>query len=200
MRTQRPRIAFAERSSNVTAMKSGMPVQEEQVVLVDDDGRRTGVMEKLEAHRRGLPHRAISIFIFDAGGSLILQRRAAGKYHSGGQWANTCCSHPRPGETPLEAAHRRLFEELGFDCPLAYKTQIRYRAEVGSGLIENELVSVYFGEYEGKIVPDPSEVAEWRAVHPDQLAVEIEAAPDRFTPWLRIYVLQHGEVLFGATN
>jgi isopentenyl-diphosphate delta-isomerase len=171
--------------------------QEEQLVLVDEDNREVGVMNKLEAHKRGLLHRAISVFVFDAEGKLILQRRAAGKYHSGGQWANTCCSHPRPGESAQDAAHRRLFEELGFDCDLAYRMRIRYQAAVGSGLIENELVSVYVGDHDGELAPDPQEVSEWRAVRTEDLSREIEAAPDLFTPWLRIYVRDHADVLFG---
>lgn len=175
-----------------------MSVLEEQLVLVDENDREIGVMGKLAAHQRGLLHRAISVFVFDPEGNLILQRRAAGKYHSGGQWANTCCSHPRPGESTQDAAHRRLSEELGFDCDLACRTKIRYRAEVGSGLIENELVSVYVGRYDGELAPDPLEVSEWRAVHADDLARQIETAPDLFTPWLRIYVRSHAEVLFGC--
>lgn len=174
-----------------------MPEQEEQVVLVDENDRETGRMGKLDAHRRGLLHRAISVFVFDGRGCLILQRRAAAKYHSGGQWANTCCSHPRPGESTQDAAHRRLFEELGFDCGLTYRADIRYQAEVGSGLVENEFVSAYVGRYEGEIAPNPLEVAEWRAVRPEDLAREIEVAPEFFAPWLRIYVRDHSDILFG---
>jgi isopentenyl-diphosphate Delta-isomerase len=170
---------------------------DEQVILVDERGRALGAMDKLAAHRAGRLHRAISIFVFDDEGRLILQRRATGKYHSGGQWANTCCSHPRPGEDGLAAAHRRLVEELGFDCPLSYRTDILYRADVGSGLVEHEWVEAYVGCYKGPIRPDPNEASEWRAVAADRLAQEIETTPEAFAPWLRIYVRRHAQALFG---
>jgi isopentenyl-diphosphate Delta-isomerase len=174
--------------------------EEERVVLVDEADQDIGGMGKLEAHRRGALHRAISIFVFDAVGRLILQQRAREKYHSGGQWANTCCSHPRPGEAAEAAAHRRLFEELGFDCPLSFRARIRYRAEVGGGLVENEMVSAFVGAHAGPLSPNPAEVCDWRAVSPAQLAEEIEAEPEAFTPWLRIYVREHGEELFGRSS
>ena len=172
---------------------------QERVVLVDEQDRETGSMDKLEAHRAGVLHRAISVFVFDRENRLILQRRAFGKYHSGGQWANTCCSHPRPGESAEEAAHRRLGEELGFDCPLSYRAAIQYRADVGADLIENEFVSAFVGWHEGPIKPDPDEVSEWRAVELAQLRGEIARNPCAFTPWLRIYIERHAQELFGTT-
>jgi isopentenyl-diphosphate delta-isomerase type 1 len=171
--------------------------ERERVVLVDEQGRELGAMDKLAAHREGRLHRAISVFVFDLEDRLILQRRAAGKYHSGGQWANTCCSHPRPGEDGLAAAHRRLAEELGFDCPLAHRTDILYQVDVGAGLVEHELVEAYVGRWAGPIHPDPNEASDWRAIAPDRLAEEIEAEPEAFAPWLRIYVRAHAEALFG---
>lgn len=169
----------------------------ERVILLDEAGRTVGDMDKLAAHREGRLHKAISVFVFDRAGRLILQQRAADKYHSGGQWANTCCSHPRPGETSAQAAHRRLREELGFDCPLAHRTDIVYRADVGSGLIEHEWVEAYVGAYDGPISPDPQEASACRAVFPAQLAQEIEADPEAYAPWLRIYVREHAQALFG---
>ena len=171
--------------------------EDEMVVLVDEQGQEVGTMEKLDAHRSGALHRAISIFVFDHSGRLILQRRAPTKYHSPGQWANTCCSHPRPGEACEDAAHRRLVEELGFDCALSYRAAIRYRADVGAGLTENELVSAYVGRHDGPLLPDPSEVSECRVVSTECLAREIAAEPQAFTPWLRIYVERHAKALFG---
>lgn len=168
---------------------------EEMVVLVDNEDREIGRMEKLEAHRRGLLHRAISVFVFTKNGEVILQRRALGKYHSGGQWANACCSHPRPGEIAQAAAKRRLKEELGFVCPLAFRGKIRYRAEVGSGLVESELVSVFVGRHDGALSPDPAEVLEWRAASPAALLEEIGLVPEKFAPWLRIYLRDHADLV-----
>src|SRR5689334_1471602 len=103
----------------------------EQVVLVDEDDREVGLASKLDAHRAGQRHRAVSVFVFDTDGRLLLQRRSAGKYHSGGRWANTCCSHPRPGESTGEAASRRLREEMGVECSLEPRGQFTYRIDVG---------------------------------------------------------------------
>ena len=171
---------------------------EERVILVDEDDRHLGTMDKLEAHRKGLLHRAISIFVFDPEGRVLLQRRAMGKYHCPGLWANTCCSHPRPGETPLEAAHRRLPEELGFDCDLSFVGKVLYRAPVGNDLVEHELVSAFAGRAPAGLdpAPDPSEVMETRVVDPLDLRREVAEHPDLFAPWLRIYVERHFDRLF----
>lgn len=156
----------------------------ERVVLVDEADRVIGVDEKLAAHAGGRLHRAFSIFVFDRAGRLLLQRRAAGKYHSADRWSNTCCGHPRPGEALLDAARRRLREEMGIECPLAPAATYRYAARLEGGLVENEIDHLLAGEFEGAPAPDPAEVAEWRWVHPAALAQELDAAPDRFTAWL----------------
>ena len=161
---------------------------EEQVILVDADDREIGAMGKLAAHENGgTRHRAFSVFIVDARGRWLLQRRAAGKYHFPGLWTNACCSHPRPGEGTEEAAHRRLREELGFDCSLAERFQFEYKAtsEV-EGLTEHELDHVFVGVHGGEIRPDPEEVGGVRWVAPAELAREVENCPETFTPWFKL--------------
>ncbi|MBK8004525.1 MAG: isopentenyl-diphosphate Delta-isomerase [Gemmatimonadetes bacterium] len=159
---------------------------EEQVILVDPDNRPIGRLEKLRAHQEALLHRAFSVFVFDGRGRVLLQRRALGKYHSGGRWSNTCCGHPRPGEDTASAAVRRLGEEMGFTCPLEQRFDFSYRARVGHGLMEHEHDTVFVGRYDGPLAPNPDEVAEWRHVAVPALLGELRRAPNRFTVWLRI--------------
>ncbi|HEX7957304.1 MAG TPA: isopentenyl-diphosphate Delta-isomerase, partial [Pyrinomonadaceae bacterium] len=117
----------------------------EQLILVDADDRELGAGEKLEVHRAGALHRAFSVFVFDGRGRLLMQRRAAGKYHSGGLWSNTACGHPRPGEATRAAARRRLREEMGLDCELSAAFEFVYRAELGDSLVEHEYDHVFVG-------------------------------------------------------
>lgn len=159
---------------------------EDQVVLVDSRDNVIGTMPKLEAHEKGVLHRAISVFIFNRDGDLLLQRRADSKYHSAGLWSNTCCSHPYPDERPHLAAIRRLREEMGIECGLRFAFAFLYRAELDSGLTEHELDHVYVGEFEGDPQPDPDEVGEWRWISPGELAAELESAPERFSAWFPI--------------
>ena len=160
----------------------------EQVILVDADDREVGAMEKLAAHEHGgTRHRAFSVFIVDPQGRWLLQRRAAGKYHFPGLWTNACCSHPRPGEGTAAAAHRRLREELGFDCPLAERFQFEYKAtSAAEGLTEHELDHVFTGEHAGAVAPDPAEVGAVRWVELRALEAELRARPEAFTPWFRL--------------
>ena len=118
---------------------------EQNVILVDENDHEVGLMEKMEAHRKGLLHRAFSVLVFNDNGELLLQRRAFGKYHSEGLWTNTCCSHPYPGESILEAGKRRLFEEMGFSCELTHEFSFLYKADLENGLIEHELDHVLIG-------------------------------------------------------
>jgi isopentenyl-diphosphate Delta-isomerase len=155
----------------------------ERVILVDHADTAIGTAPKLAAHRHGLLHRALSVFVLDADGRLLIQRRAAGKYHSAGLWANTCCSHPRPGETTVDAAHRRLREEMGFDCDLDPVGAFEYRADVGAGLIEHEYDHLFMGRWGGTPRPDAQEVAGWRWAHPDELFTWIRARPADFAAW-----------------
>lgn len=157
----------------------------DEIVLVDSDGKATGSMEKLAAHREGRLHRAFSIFVFNSRGELLLQQRAQGKYHSGGLWSNSCCSHPAPGESLSQATHRRLLEELGCDCDLTEIFTFTYRANVGSGLIEHEFDHVLAGVYDGGCKPDLREVQAWRWLSLPALVSEIAACPQQYTAWLR---------------
>jgi isopentenyl-diphosphate delta-isomerase len=156
------------------------------VVLVDRDDVAVGTAEKMQAHRDGLLHRAFSVFVFRPDGRMLLQRRALSKYHSGGLWTNSCCSHPWPGEPVSDAAHRRLREEMGFDCELHHAFSFIYRAELDGGLTEHELDHVFVGWSDDVPDPDPEEVDSWREVRMDDLEREIAADPERFTVWFRI--------------
>ncbi len=162
-----------------------------QMVPAWIDGVLTPV-DKLAVHRRGLRHPAISVFVM-AGARTLIQRRALGKYHTPGLWANTCCTHPRWGEDPADCAVRRLGEELGISgLDLRPAGQIEYRAEVGSGMIEHEVVDLYVartGE-DHPLAPDPAEVMDTAWIGLADLSDQIRAAPSRFTPWLRIYLEQ----------
>ena len=158
----------------------------DRVILVDDRDRPIGTAEKLAAHRDGRLHRAFSVLVLNERGEMLLQRRAAGKYHSAGLWSNTCCSHPRPGEETESAAHRRLREEMGFDCPLEPAGALVYRADVGGGLVEHEYDHLYLGRFDGEPVPAPEEASAWRWVDPGALRREVAERPERFTPWFRL--------------
>ncbi|MGC8851384.1 MAG: isopentenyl-diphosphate Delta-isomerase, partial [Candidatus Micrarchaeia archaeon] len=136
----------------------------EQVILVDENDRELGVGEKMEVHRNGQLHRAFSIFVFNSDGKLLIHQRAKEKYHSGGLWTNTCCSHPRPGEKLDEAIHRRLVEEMGFDCPLKEVFSFVYQVKFENGLFEHELDHVYIGKFDGDPKPNPAEVMDWKWV------------------------------------
>ncbi len=159
----------------------------DRVVLVDVNDRPCGTMEKLDAHRHGFRHRAFSIFVCDKDGRFLLQRRALGKYHSGGLWTNTCCSHPRPDEPVEDAARRRIVEEMGFSCELTYMFLTDYNAPVSRGLIENEVVHVFGGRFDGTPQPDPEEVMAWTWRAPEEIARDIDAHPDHYTVWFGIY-------------
>ncbi len=160
----------------------------EQLILVDADDRELGVGEKLQVHLAGTLHRAFSVFVFDRRGRLLMQKRAAGKYHSGGLWSNTACGHPRPGETTREAARRRLREEMGFDCELREAFEFLYRAELDGALVEHEYDHVFFGTHEGEPAPDPAEVEDWRWLSVDELRRGLRVEPDRYSYWLRLAI------------
>lgn len=160
-----------------------------KVVLVDKNNRKLGEMEKLEAHKKGLLHRAFSIFIYNSNGELLIQQRPKEKYHSGGLWSNTVCSHPMPGEKYLSAAHRRLKEEMGFDCPLKKKNCFIYKKEFENGLTENEYDCIFVGKYDGSPKPNPVEVANWKWVTMSDLKKDIAKNPEKYTFWFREILL-----------
>lgn len=157
----------------------------EKVVLVDKKNRKVGEMEKIEVHKKGLLHRAFSIFVFNDKGELLIQQRPVEKYHSGGLWSNTVCSHPRAGERYLSAAHRRLKEEMGFDCELSKKNCFIYRSEFKNGLIENEYDYIFVGKYNKDPKPNKDEVADWKWVKISDLKKDIPKNPDAYTFWFR---------------
>ena len=162
------------------------------------DGELTPV-EKLAAHQRGLRHLAISVFVI-RDGAILIQRRAMGKYHTPGLWANTCCTHPAWDEDAMSCAHRRLDEELGITgLDLTHRGQVEYRADVGGGLTEHEVVEVFIAHAKATMPLDtnPDEVMDTRWITPEALAVEIAESPEKFTPWLRIYLKEHHKMILG---
>ena len=160
----------------------------EYVILVNEKDVPTGEMEKLEAHQKGLLHRAFSSFIFDSRNRLLLQRRALIKYHSSGLWTNTCCSHPRPGEDTLSAARRRLKEEMGIDVNLVKKFEFIYKAGLDNNLTEYEYDHVFVGYCDEAPRPDPDEVSEFKWMELDQVKEEIRLFPGQFTEWFKIAI------------
>lgn len=157
-------------------------------------------VDKLDAHVRGLRHKAVSVFVL-RGDQILIQQRALGKYHTPGLWANTCCTHPHWDEDAATCAARRLTEELGITgLTLRHKGQIEYRADVGGGLIEHELVEVYLAHAPNDlhIAPDPAEVMQTSWITLPDLTAQIAATPDAFTPWLRIYLAEHAAAIFGT--
>ena len=156
---------------------------EDDLILVDPDDREIGRGEKLDVHRRGLLHRAFSVFLFD-GDSLLIQRRAAGKYHSAGLWANTCCSHPRAGQGLAEAATIRLKEECGIEGVSLRETgSFLYRAVFPNGLTEYEYDHVFVGEYGGEFDPDPEEISELRYIPLHELKRDLMEHPEGYAAW-----------------
>lgn len=158
----------------------------EEVILVNEQDMVTGAMEKLEAHKKGLLHRAFSVFIFNAKGELLLQQRALNKYHSGGLWTNSCCSHPMPGEDTAEAAARRLQEEMGFSVPIEKIFDFVYRAEFDNGLTEHEFDHVFAGEYEGPIDFNKQEVMDYCYKNLDDVKDSLKEYPAKFTEWFHL--------------
>jgi isopentenyl-diphosphate delta-isomerase len=158
----------------------------EQVILVDNKDLPIGKMDKMEAHEKGLLHRAFSVFIFNSKNELLLQQRAKSKYHSGGLWTNTCCSHPRWDEENLAAAKRRLNEEMGLSCDLSYGFNFTYKADFSDGLIEHELDHVFFGSTDELPSINLEEVEGYKYMDLDTLKKDIIEHPDLYTPWLKI--------------
>lgn len=167
------------------------------VVLVNLNDDPVGTMEKMEAHRSPHLHRAFSIFLFNNQNEMLLQRRAFTKYHSGGLWTNACCSHPYPGERVEDAANRRLKEELGIGTRLVKAFHFTYQAEFENGLFEHEFDHVFIGSFEGKVYPDPAEVADYCYKSIDEIKNDLELVPAAYTPWF-IIALPHLEAYLQA--
>src|SRR5215203_2107441 len=161
-------------------------MKNDQVVLVNENDEQIGVMEKMEAHQKGLLHRAFSVFIFDSKGRMLLQQRAGEKYHGAYLWTNACCSHPFPNDDVKEAAQRRLQEELGFTTELHETFSFIYKAQVENNLVEHEFDHVFAGQYENTILPNPHEVAAFYYDSMNQIQREMEIDPGKFTTWFKI--------------
>lgn len=159
----------------------------EQLILVDDSDREIGHESKAACHAGdGILHRAFSLFIFNDRGELLLQQRGADKRLWPGYWANSCCSHPRRGETMAEATQRRLYQELGLKCSLDYVYKFQYHATFGDRGAEHELCHVYVGVTSAPVRPNANEIEDWRFVTPTELDHELATAPEHFTPWLKL--------------
>lgn len=160
----------------------------EQVILVNEKDEPIGAMAKLEVHQKGLLHRAFSVFVFNNAGQLLLQCRAANKYHSAMLWSNTCCSHPMPDEDSLDAARRRLKEEMGIDIMLEKKFDFIYRADLDNGLTEHEFDHVYVGTFNGEPHLNPAEASDYKWVTINELKADIKLHPSLYTTWLKIAI------------
>ena len=161
-------------------------MKKENVVLVDRNDNPMGLMPKLEAHEKGVLHRAFSVFILNRKGQLMLQRRALDKYHSPGLWTNTCCSHPRESESNIEAGVRRLKEEMGFTTPLKSMFSFIYKSKFDNGLTEHEFDHVLLGYYDKQPFINTIEVSEWKWMSLDKIILEIKNKPEDFTVWFKI--------------
>ncbi len=161
-----------------------------EVILVDEKDEQTGVMEKLEAHRKGLLHRAFSIFIFNSKREMLLQQRAPDKYHNGGLWTNTCCSHPLPGEPVERAANRRLYEEMGFSTAITPAFNFIYKTSFANGLTEYEFDHVFTGTFDGDIHINANEVSDYCYKSIEDIEASLQTHPQKFTEWFKIALPQ----------
>jgi len=160
---------------------------QQNVILVDEHDNAVGLEEKMRAHTNGGKlHRAISVYIFNSKGEIMMQRRAADKYHSGKLWSNTCCTNCYEGETALQSAHRSLRKEMGFDCDIKEEFSTIYRAELDKGMTEHEYLHVYFGKYDGNPEVNKYEVMDWKWMSLDELLKDVQSNPNKYTEWLKI--------------
>lgn len=160
----------------------------EQVILVDENDAEIGLMEKIEAHEKGLLHRAFSVLIFNSKGEVLLQKRADGKYHSAGLWTNTCCSHPQPNESLIAASKRRLKEEMGIETEPFFAFKFLYKVELDNGLIEHELDHVFFGIFDGEPELNHTEASDWKYMSIEDLREAMTNQPDAFTHWFKLII------------
>lgn len=164
---------------------------QEELILVNEQDEELGFMPKMEVHQKGLLHRAFSILVMNANKEFLIHKRADDKYHSAGLWTNTCCSHPRRGESVESAAHRRLQEEMGFDCNLQFAYKFIYQTPLDNGLVEHELDHVFLGQFDGEVKPNPDEVSDYRWLRLGELRNEIYETPEKFTFWFKKIVSEH---------
>jgi isopentenyl-diphosphate delta-isomerase len=162
----------------------------EHVILVDPEDNAIGTMEKMEAHRKGLLHRAFSVMLYSSKGDMLLQKRAQTKYHSGGLWTNACCSHPLPDETMDDAIRRKLKQEMGIDLETKYTYKFIYRTNLDRGLIEHECDHVFTGVFDGEPVINTSEVEDWKFVSPGRLLADVRMNPQNYTHWFKLILNQ----------
>jgi isopentenyl-diphosphate delta-isomerase len=159
---------------------------EEQIILVDQNDAQVGAMGKLATHEKGLLHRGFSIIVKNDKGEIMLQKRARGKYHSGGLWTNTCCGHPKDTEDLTSAVHRRLKEEMGFDCKLKEILTFIYEVNLDKGLKENEFLHVFLGKYNNAPALNPEEADDWQWITMEDLKADIAQNPNKYTYWFKI--------------
>lgn len=159
---------------------------EEKIILVDQNDVALGPIEKLEAHEKGLLHRAFSVFLFNSKGELLIQQRSEDKYHSAGLWTNTCCSHPNYEENLLDAINRRLQEEMGMTAEVEYKFKFTYEAMLENNLTEHEIDHVYFGRSDDIPIINPQEVKNWKYIEMNELQKGLNCYPEKYTSWLKI--------------
>jgi isopentenyl-diphosphate delta-isomerase len=162
----------------------------EHVILVNEQDEAIGTMEKMEAHRKGILHRAFSILLFNSKGEMLLQQRALNKYHSGGLWTNACCSHPLPGETMEAATRRKLYQEMGIDLPTTFAYKFLYRTTLDHDLIEHEYDHVYIGYHDGEPAINRDEVADWKYIDLLLLREDMRSHPAAYTYWFKLIVEQ----------
>lgn len=163
------------------------------VILVDENDTEIGYLDKLEAHQKGTLHRAFSVLIFNSAGEMLLQKRAANKYHSSGLWTNACCSHPKPTESMVEAVRRRLQEEMGIECTTNFAYKFLYRAELDHGLVEHELDYVFIGICDDKPVINTHEVADWKFISLAEIRIDTVKNPKAYTYWFK-EIINHPEL------
>jgi isopentenyl-diphosphate Delta-isomerase len=165
----------------------------EEVILVDENDNSIGTMEKMEAHQKGLLHRAFSILVFNSSGDMLVQKRASTKYHSGGLWTNACCSHPRPDEPISLSTRRRLKYEMGIDLEPEFAYKFIYKTSLDQNLVEHELDHVFTAVFDGTPEVNPQEVDEWKFVALDDLRRDVKLHPERYTYWFKV-ILGHGQL------
>ena len=171
------------------------------VILVDMNDNQVGVMEKMEAHRQAILHRAVSVFIINSKGEWILQKRALDKYHSMGLWTNTCCTHPSPGESDIESANRRLVEEMGITCKLEKLFSFIYKEKLENDLTEHELDHVFIGTTDNEPVINTNEADDWKKISFNDLHKDIRENPDNYTCWFKeIYQNVNSHLMNGKDN